>query len=176
MNFEKDHNCIYNDADEYDSDIGNGMDEYSSDSDIGNGMDEYSRDIDNGKVFFSADDFRNRATAQDIKDLGHYYETQHNKSQAFKDNAIYRFSATTAKKLLIVYGYFTATKTEIKPPTEAKPAFAILGDREPYIAKSLDLKKSVIERLDKMATTHWMYTRKAIINQLLEDALTHYGY
>jgi len=40
----------------------------------------------------------------------------------------------------------------------------------------MTLDKNIIDRLDVLTEDCWQYNKRSIINQLLDDALSKYGY
>ena len=45
-----------------------------------------------------------------------------------------------------------------------------------FVTRSFNVTKDILERIDRLAADNWQYSKKAIINQLLDDALKKYGY
>lgn len=60
-------------------------------------------------------------------------------------------------------------------------SFSIVADKTPptkddFITRSITINKSIQKRIDNLAAANWQYSKKAIVNQLLSDALEMYGY
>lgn len=59
--------------------------------------------------------------------------------------------------------------------------FQIAADRKPptkddFTTRSITISKSIQKRIDDLAAANWQYSKKAVVNQLLSDALEMYGY
>ena len=45
-----------------------------------------------------------------------------------------------------------------------------------FVSRTFNVSKDILDRIDNLAKDNWQYSKKAIINQLLDDALKKYGY
>ena len=123
--------------------------------------------------FVSIQDFRARATEDDMKELETYINKQTKKSEAFP-NDTYNFSYTSTASELRKHGYLGGEREAAKEET---PEFIIHGgERKEYTSRSFAIQTDILTRIDKLAEDNWQYSKKAIVNQLLDDALNKYGY
>lgn len=49
-------------------------------------------------------------------------------------------------------------------------------EEKTFISRSFIIDNQILKRIDQLASDNWQYSKKAIINQLLDDALQKYGY
>ena len=121
--------------------------------------------------FTSIQDFRSRATDADMQELEAYILAQPKKADAFPTD-IYNFSYTSASTYLRSKGYLGGTQAP------ELPAFVISrpGERGDFTNRSFSIQSDILARFDKLADDNWQYSKKAIINKLLDDALSKYGY
>lgn len=125
--------------------------------------------------FSSIQDFRDRATDQDMKDLEVFIGNQPKKAEAFP-NETYNFSYSSASTYLRENGYLGG-KRQKSEPTEEAPEFIIRGgEKKECTSRTFSVQKDILTRIDKLSDDNWQYSKKAIINKLLDDALKAYGY
>lgn len=122
----------------------------------------------------SIQDFRDKATEEDLQELERYILSQSKRNEAFPCET-YNFSYSSAAGYLKERGYLGGKKQEY---SNTKPEFVIrkIGDRKEFISRSFSVQKDILDRIDKLAEENWQYSKKAIINTLLDDALNKYGY
>lgn len=120
--------------------------------------------------FKSIQDFRNRATKKDMEELEAFINKQTKKADAFP-NETYDFSYSSASTYLKEKGYLSSNaKNETKE-------FIIKGlKKTEFTSRSFSVQKDILNRIDNLAEDNWQYSKKAIINKLLDDALKTYGY
>lgn len=128
-------------------------------------------------TFRSIQDFRNRATKQDMKALEDYILSQRKKSEAFP-NSTYGFSYSSASKYLRENGFLSRLQTpEMK---EEKPEFLIRGidlkEDPEYVSRTFCVRKDLLDRYDQFCAANRQYPKKAIINKLLDEVLSRYGF
>lgn len=124
--------------------------------------------------FSSIQDFRDRATDQDRVDLEAFILAQPKKVEAFP-NDTYGFSYSSAANYLREKGYLGGKKE--KSEKEETPEFIIRGgERKEFVSRSFSMQKDILDRLDKLSQENWQYSKKAILNKLLDEALAKYGY
>ena len=123
--------------------------------------------------FTSIQDFRSRATDADMQELEAYILAQPKKADAFPTDA-YNFSYTSASTYLRSKGYLGGTRSA----SDDIPDFIISrpGERGEFVNRSFSVQSDILARFDRLAEDHWQYSKKAIINRLLDDALSKYGY
>ena len=68
------------------------------------------------------------------------------------------------------FGRFTVSGTVIE-----EFIIRATGPKE-FVSRSVVLQKDITERIDKLSENNWQYSKKAIINKLLDEALKKYGY
>ncbi|MDY4968679.1 MAG: hypothetical protein SO101_00225 [Lachnospiraceae bacterium] len=121
----------------------------------------------------SIQDFREKATEKDLKDLENYIKEQPKRTEAFP-NEIYNFSYSSAANCLKERGYLGGKKQELNTDP---PEFIIRGgEKKEFTTRSFAVQQDILNRIDKLAENNWQYSKKAIINKLLDDALNKYGY
>lgn len=125
-------------------------------------------------MFNSINDFRTNATEQDMKDLEAFIKQQSKKTEAFP-NETYKFSYTSASKILREHGYLGGANTKI---SDMKKSFSIhsIDRNQSFIQRSFTLREDILKRVDRLSDDHPQFTKKSVINQLLSDALSLYGY
>lgn len=120
--------------------------------------------------FKSIQDFRNRATKADLIELESFINNQQKKAEAFPNDK-YNFSYTSASSYLREKGYLGG-KTK-----ENTDEFIIKGlKKTEFTSRTFTIQKDILERINQLADDNWQYSKKAIINKLLDDALKKYGY
>lgn len=125
--------------------------------------------------FTSIQDFRDRATEQDLSDLEDFINAQTQKTRAFP-NELYGFSYSSAVKFLKENGRLGGMKKK-EPEENIVPEFIIHGgQKKECTPRTLSIRTDILERIDRLADDNWQYTKKAIINELLDEALVLYGY
>lgn len=45
-----------------------------------------------------------------------------------------------------------------------------------FVSRTFNVSKDILDRIDNLAKDNWQYSKKAIVNKLLDDALKKYGY
>jgi len=126
--------------------------------------------------FNSIQEFRDKATAEDKQKLADYLNSSPKKSEALP-NETYDFSYTSASTYLRSEGYQVGRGSSSSKEESDSEEFIIRasGPKE-FVSRSVVLQKDITERIDKMSTDNWQYSKKAIINKLLDEALKKYGY
>lgn len=129
------------------------------------------------KEFNSVNEFRCTATDEDYQNLLSYINSLSHKTRDFK-NGIYNFSYSSAVTLLKEKGLWenaqSAQRHEKKnenfiiEPSDTKPAA--------FTTRSFTVEDSILGRYDKLCEKYWQYSKKAILNKLLDEALNRYGY
>ena len=124
--------------------------------------------------FSSIQDFRSRATENDLKELEDFINAQPKKADAFP-NETYSFSYSSAANELRKHGYLGGERGQA--PADEIPEFIIRpGEKKGYTSRSFSVQADILARIDKLAGDNWQYSRKAVINKLLDEALAKYGY
>jgi len=130
------------------------------------------------KLFKSLEDFREHATESDYQNLETYVRSQQNKQTAFREeDCPYPFSYTSAATLLRDHNQ----ADKAKEPKEPEPfvIYSMLdadGKPKTWKSRSVSLSTSVLDRLDKLEKEHTQYTKKSILDALIDRALKDYGY
>ena len=124
--------------------------------------------------FSSIKDFRNNATEEDMKALETFIKSQAKKSKAFP-NETYNFSYSSAATELRKHGYLGGFK-ESKSTEEAEEFIIRAGEKTKFTSRSFSISTDILTRIDKLSDDNWQYSKKAIVNKLLDDALKRYGY
>ena len=124
--------------------------------------------------FSSIKDFRANATEEDMKELEAFIETQPKKSEAFP-NEKYGFSYSSAATELRKHGYLGGFK-ESGTAKETEEFIIRPGTKTEFTSRSFSISTDILTRIDKLANENWQYSKKAIVNKLLDDALKKYGY
>lgn len=120
--------------------------------------------------FKSIQDFRERATEKDLIDLEKFILKQPKKADAFPNDK-YNFSYTSASSYIREKGYLGG-KTK-----ENTDEFIIKGlKKTEFTSRSFTIQKDILERINRLSEDNWQYSKKAIINKLLDDGLKKYGY
>ena len=125
--------------------------------------------------FSSIQDFRSRATEDDMKELEAFINAQPKKSEAFP-NEIYNFSYSSASQYLRSQGYLGGRHEAAAQETETPEFIIRSGERRDFVNRSFSVRTDILGRIDKLANDNWQYSKKAIINKLLDEALAKYGY
>ena len=120
-------------------------------------------------IYESIDAFRKNATEDDIQELRDFIQAQKNKKEAFPCEK-YNFSYTAASMFL----KDTKDKNDNKDDNIGF-AIGMLGTKE-FVSRSVVLQTDICDRLDNLSKDYWQYSKKAIINKLLDEALAKYGY
>ena len=124
--------------------------------------------------FSSIQDFRSRASEEDMKELEAFITAQPKKAEAFP-NETYNFSYSSASTYLRKQGYLGGEREQAS--ADEIPEFIIRsGEKKEFTSRSFSVQKDILARIDKLADDNWQYSKKAIINKLLDDALKLYGY
>lgn len=124
--------------------------------------------------FSSIQVFRDCATDQDMADLEAFILAQPKRAEAFP-NSSYGFSYSSAANYLKEKGYLGGKKE--KTEQEETPEFIIRGGKKKeFVSRSFSVQKDILNRLDKLSEENWQYSKKAIVNKLLDEALAKYGY
>lgn len=123
--------------------------------------------------------FRDTATDEQWKDMV---------ACAISDNPIgvslpetYGFSWSAIRNDAVERGYYEPKRrlapTSI-PDTPVTPTFQIedITDEPECISRSIQLYADISDRLNALCSSKQQYTKKAILNQLLNEALEKYGY
>lgn len=50
------------------------------------------------------------------------------------------------------------------------------GEKKEFTSRSFSISNDILARIDKLSEDNWQYSKKAIVNKLLDDALSKYGY
>ncbi|MGN0513111.1 MAG: hypothetical protein ACI4GD_02445 [Lachnospiraceae bacterium] len=50
------------------------------------------------------------------------------------------------------------------------------GEKKEFTSRSFSISNDILARIDKLSDDNWQYSKKAIVNKLLDDALSKYGY
>lgn len=125
--------------------------------------------------FSSIQDFRSRATEDDMKALEAFIIAQPKKAEAFP-NETYGFSYSSASQYLRDQGYLGGRR-ETSPQEKEIPEFIIRsGEKKDFTNRSFSIQTDILARIDKLADDNWQYSKKAVINKLLDEALAKYGY
>ena len=127
-------------------------------------------------TFNSIQEFRNKATAEDKQALADYLNSSLKKSEALP-NDTYKFSYSSASTYLREEGY-PVGRGSVSPKEESDFEEFVIRSSKPkeFISKSVVLQKDISERIDKLSNDNWQYSKKAVINKLLDEALQKYGY
>ena len=125
--------------------------------------------------FSSIQDFRSRATEDDMKELEAFINAQPKKSEAFP-NEKYNFSYSSASQYLRSQGYLGGRNEAAAQETETPEFIIRSGERRDFVNRSFSVRTDILGRIDKLANDNWQYSKKAIINKLLDEALAKYGY
>lgn len=124
--------------------------------------------------FKSIQDFRDRATEQDMRELEAFIQAQPKKATAFP-NDTYGFSYSSAANYLRDKGYLGGREEKVEK--EKNPEFIIKGgEKKEFTSRSFSVQNDILTRLDKLSEENWQYSKKAIVNKLLDEALSKYGY
>ena len=125
-------------------------------------------------MFQSIDAFRANATEEDMRELEAYILSQRNRAKAFP-NENYAFSYSAAAAFLRKQGYLGGLQQE--QSSDEAPEFIIrAGEKTEFISRSFSVQADILARIDKLASDNWQYSKKAIVNKLLDEALAKYGY
>lgn len=126
--------------------------------------------------FSSIQDFRSRATNEDMAALEAFIAMQQKKAEAFP-NETYNFSYTSAATYLRSKGYLGDTRKQA-PAAKKTPEFSIsnLGERGNFTNRSFSVRDTTLERFDKLCKDYWQYSKKAVFDKLFDEALRKYGY
>lgn len=92
---------------------------------------------------------------------------------------LYEFSWNSIMKDAAERGYYEMRrKASSEARLEISHTFMVddLSEKTDIISRSVQLDKSIYDRLKTLEATKRQYTHKAILNQLLSDALKLYGY
>ena len=122
--------------------------------------------------------FRDSATEEQWKELVIDYETL--PSDDFKNK--YGFTWSSIYQTAVERGYYQKKKNTTTAPSLSAntKAHTFIIDDIPEdiksISRSVSLYEDVVNRLNKLENSKRQYTKKAILNQLLSDALSYYGY
>ena len=127
------------------------------------------------RCFTSADDFRTHHTDTDLDRLEEIIATAERKTEAFP-NTEFDFSYSTAIKLLKEAGRRQDAPTVTQEPKPQLTISRSIGKEGKWIQRSFTLRADLIERLKAACDEYWMYTQKAILAQLLDEALAKYGF
>ena len=125
--------------------------------------------------FSSIQDFRSRATEDDMKEQEAFINAQPKKSEAFP-NETYNFSYSSASQYLRSQGYLGGRHEAAAQETETPEFIIRSGERRDFVNRSFSVRTDILGRIDKLANDNWQYSKKAIINKLLDEALAKYGY
>lgn len=110
-----------------------------------------------------------------MKALEAFINAQPKKAEAFP-NETYGFSYSSASQYLRDQGYLGGRR-EASPQKEEIPEFIIRsGERKEFTSRSFSVQTDILARIDKLADDNWQYSKKAVINKLLDEALAKYGY
>lgn len=124
--------------------------------------------------YSSIKDFRANATEEDMKELEAFIEAQKKKSEAFP-NEKYDFSYSSAATELRKHGYLGGFK-ESGSAEETEEFIIRPGAKTEFTSRSFCISTDILARIDKLAEENWQYSKKAIVNKLLDEALKKYGY
>ena len=124
--------------------------------------------------FASIKDFRERATEDDMKELESFIMAQPKKAEAFP-NEKYNFSYSSGSTYLRRQGYLGGEREQASGEI---PEFLLRsgGAKQEFATRSFSIQKDILARIDKLSDDNWRYSKKAIVNQLFDEALTKYGY
>lgn len=118
-------------------------------------------------MFKNTQDFRARAQETDYTKLKAYIDSLPKKTEGFPCDE-YGFSYSSAMNLI---------REKEGGTTSGRRAFVIGRlPAEKFVSRSIALSSGISDRLNKISAEYWQYSKKAIINQLLDEALKNYGY
>lgn len=126
-------------------------------------------------IFKSIQEFRAKATDTDKQALFEYVQSLTKKVDGFP-NDIYNFSYSSASRYLTDEGYLTGKPKGNSDKRSITEFIIHTPEPKEFISRSVTLQTDIIERLDKLADDNWQYSKKAVINKLLDEALARYGY
>lgn len=127
-------------------------------------------------IFNSIQEFRDKATPEDKQALADYLNSSPKKSEAIP-NDTYKFSYTSASTYLRDEGYQVGRgSSSTKEESDSEEFIIHASGPKEFISRSVVLQKDITERIDKLSNDNWQYSKKAIINKLLDEALKKYGY
>lgn len=130
------------------------------------------------KLFKNLEDFRAHATESDYEALETYIHSQQNKQEAFKsEDCPYPFSYTSAATLIKEHSQSDNSKTPEKP--EQFVIYSLLdenGQPKEWKARSVSISTSVLNRLDRLEKEHAQYTKKSILDAVIDRGLRDFGY
>lgn len=127
-------------------------------------------------MFNSIQEFRDKATPEDKQALADYLNSSPKKSEALP-NETYKFSYTSASTYLREEGYQVGRgSSSTKEENESEEFIIRASGPKEFVSRSVVLQKDITERIDKLSEDNWQYSKKAIINKLLDEALKKYGY
>ena len=125
--------------------------------------------------FLSIQDFRSRATEDDMKELERFINAQPKKADAFP-NETYGFSYSSASQCLRSHGYLGGRREAAAQETKIPEFIIRSGEKKEFTSRSFSVQTDILARIDRLADDNWQYSKKAIINKLLDEALAKYGY
>lgn len=125
--------------------------------------------------FSSIQDFRSRATEDDMKKLEAFINAQPKKAEAFP-NETYNFSYSSASQYLRDQGYLGGRREAAAKESETPEFIIRAGEKKEFTSRSFSVQTDILARIDKLAEDNWQYSKKAVINKLLDEALAKYGY
>lgn len=138
-------------------------------------------------IFTSIDDFRERASENDYKEMEKYILEQKNRQGAFPSKQ-YKFSYSAASNELRKKGYLPITRkskelkenitmtTENKENREHKTITISGGKNRVYKTRSYPFDQDVLERFDRMAEYYEDFSKKALLSEILDQGLKYFGF
>lgn len=124
-------------------------------------------------------EFRSRATDEDCKALENYVLSVNNRQDAFPSpDGRYNFSYTSAATELRRRGYLTEkTADDDAPKPFTVPDLVDKnGNEKIWKSRSVSLSTDVLERIAQLEAKHKQYTKKAILDAIIDQGLRDFGF
>lgn len=124
--------------------------------------------------------FRDTATDEQWKDMVAHATSDNPIGASLPDT--YGFSWSTIRNDAIERGYYESKRrpssTASDPVQDTIPVFRIddITEDPECISRSIQIYTDISDRLNALCKSKQQYTKKAVLNQLLDEALRKYGF